>query len=82
MTGWRTIASAWSATRFAALPLIVDMLVAIASTKLPILPKSGFWAMAHEARTDWSMLLGLIFLAIVGAGPRSIDARLTRDVSR
>jgi hypothetical protein len=30
--------------------------------------------MAHDARTDWSMLLGLIFLAIVGGGPWSFDA--------
>jgi uncharacterized membrane protein YphA (DoxX/SURF4 family) len=36
----------------------------------------GFWAMAHEARTDWSMLLGSIFLLIVGAGPWSLDSRL------
>jgi len=56
------------------LPLITIMLVAIASTKLPILPASGFWKMAHEARTDWSMLLGSIFLLLVGAGPWSIDA--------
>lgn len=63
-------------TRAAALPLVVDMLVAIASTKIPILTKSGFWAMAHEARTDWAMLLGSLFLLAVGAGPRSLDARI------
>jgi uncharacterized membrane protein YphA (DoxX/SURF4 family) len=66
------------ATRLAAVPLIIDMLVAIAITKLPMLVKSGFWAMAHEARTDWSMLLGAVFLLIVGGGAWSIDARLTR----
>jgi putative oxidoreductase len=66
------------ATRFATVPLIIDMLVAIATTKLPMLFKSGFWAMAHEARTDWSMLLGATFLLIVGGGSWSIDARLTR----
>jgi hypothetical protein len=32
----------------------------------------------HEARTDWSMLLGLVFLLLPGAGPRSLDARLAR----
>ena len=64
-------------TRFAAILLIIDMLVAIGSTKFPILFDKGFWAMAHEARTDWSMLLGSIFLLIVGAGPWSADARLT-----
>jgi putative oxidoreductase len=69
-------------TRLAALPLIVIMLVAIFSTKVPILLDKGFWAMAHEARTDWSMLLGSIFLMIVGAGAWSIDARLMTDWGR
>jgi putative oxidoreductase len=63
-------------TRLAAIPLIIDMLVAIATTKIPILLNKGFWAMAHEARTDWSMLLGSIFLLIVGAGTWSVDAVL------
>src|SRR5262245_17400595 len=43
-------------TRLAVVPLVVIMLVAIATTKVPILQQKGFWAMAHEARTDWSML--------------------------
>jgi len=68
-------------TRLAAIPLIVDMLVAIITTKIPILMKSGFWAMAHEARVDYAMLLGCLFLLIVGAGPISIDARLTSESS-
>jgi putative oxidoreductase len=67
------------ATRLAAVPLVIDMLVAIATTKLPMLLRSGFWAMAHEARTDWSMLLGAIFLFIVGGGAWSIDALLTHE---
>jgi putative oxidoreductase len=62
-------------TRLASIPLIVDMLVAIATTKVPILMKSGFWAMAHEARVDYTMLLGCIFLLIAGAGSWSLDAR-------
>jgi uncharacterized membrane protein YphA (DoxX/SURF4 family) len=65
-------------TRLAAMPLIIDMLVAITTTKLPILQKSGFWAMAHEARVDYAMLLGCIFLLITGAGRWSLDAGLTR----
>jgi uncharacterized membrane protein YphA (DoxX/SURF4 family) len=60
--------------RLAAIPLIITMLVAIATTKIPILLKSGFWAMAHEARTDFAMLLGCLFLLIVGAGTGSLDA--------
>jgi putative oxidoreductase len=63
-------------TRLAALPLIVDMLVAIASAKVPILVQRGFWRMAHEARTDFAMLLGALFLLIAGAGSWSIDAHI------
>jgi uncharacterized membrane protein YphA (DoxX/SURF4 family) len=78
-------------TRLAAIPLIFDMIVAIASTKVPILlghgylgfaapriPKHGLWSMLHEARTDLAMLLGSIFLLLVGAGSRSVDAILHR----
>ena len=78
-------------TKLAAIPLIIDMLVAIVSTKIPILighgfwgftlrpvPYGGFWGMAHEARTDFAMLLGSLFLLIVGAGAWSVDWRLTR----
>jgi uncharacterized membrane protein YphA (DoxX/SURF4 family) len=65
------------ATRLAAVPLVIDMIVAIATTKIPILIQRGFWAMAHEARTDLAMLLGALFLVMAGAGPASLDARLT-----
>jgi putative oxidoreductase len=65
-------------TRLAVIPTITIMLVAIASTKISTLMSEGFWKMAHEARTDWSMLLGSIFLLIVGAGRFSFDATLTR----
>jgi putative oxidoreductase len=68
-----------AATRLAAVPLVVVMLTAIASTKIPILMDQGFWKMAHEARTDWSMLLGSVFLLIVGSGPWSVDARWTKN---
>jgi uncharacterized membrane protein YphA (DoxX/SURF4 family) len=66
-------------TRYAAIPLVVIMLTAIATTKIPILLDQGFWKMAHEARTDWSMLLGSVFLLIVGGGAWSLDARWTRN---
>ena len=62
-------------TRLAAIPLITIMLVAITTTKIPILLKSGFWSMAHEARTDFAMLLGALFLLITGAGAWSLDTR-------
>jgi len=67
------------ATRLAAVPLVIIMLTAIASTKIPILLDQGFWKMAHEARTDWSMLLGSVFLLLVGGGQWSVDARWTRN---
>jgi uncharacterized membrane protein YphA (DoxX/SURF4 family) len=47
-----------------------------------MLLSKGFWAAAHEARTDVSMLLGLLFLVIAGAGPWSVDARFARPPSR
>jgi putative oxidoreductase len=77
-------------TRLASIPLIIIMLVAIVSTKLPIvlghdvwifhvskLPRYGFWSAAHEARADFCMLLGALYLLIEGAGAWSIDARLS-----
>lgn len=68
-------------TRLAAVPLIIDMIVAIVTTKVPMFAQKGFWAMAHEARTDWCMLLSCIFLLIVGAGPISIDRKMTNKDS-
>jgi uncharacterized membrane protein YphA (DoxX/SURF4 family) len=60
-------------TQLSTIPLIIDMLVAIATTKIPILLEGGFWKMAHEARVDWCMLLGLIVLLLVGGGRWSLD---------
>lgn len=65
-------------TRLASIPLLIDIIVAITTTKIPMLSKSGFWAMMHEARTDFCMLLGLIFLLIVGSGTLSFDDRFSR----
>jgi putative oxidoreductase len=69
------------ATRLAVVPLIIVMMVAIGTTKLPILLDRGFWAMAHETRTDLSMLLCSIFLGWVGSGPFSADAVLARRLA-
>lgn len=66
-------------TRFAVIPTITIMLVAISTTKIPMLAEQGFWEMAHAARTDWSMLLGSVFLLFVGAGRCSIDALFSRS---
>jgi len=65
-------------TRLAAIPTLIIMLVAIYTTKINILLNQGFWEMLHAARTDWSMLLGSIFLIIRGGGYLSVDNCLTR----
>ncbi len=76
-------------TRLSAIPLLIDISTAIVSTKVPVLlghgffgfslaklPHYGLLSMIHEARTDLAMLLGLLFLLIVGAGAWSVDARM------
>lgn len=68
-------------TRLATLPLLTIAAVALYSTKLPILIKSGFWKTAHEARTDFSMVLGSLFLLIIGGGAWSLDAWSRRKVA-
>jgi len=60
-------------TRLASIPLLIDISVAILKTKVPMLSKSGLWATMHEARTDYSMFLGLLFLLAVGSGSLSLD---------
>ena len=42
-------------TRLAAIPPLIIMLVAIATTKAQLLAENGFWSMLHDSRTDWSM---------------------------
>jgi len=61
-------------TRLAAIPLLIDICVALYSTKIVTLAKNRIWSTLHEARTDVSMLLGLIFLLLVGGGALSLDA--------
>jgi uncharacterized membrane protein YphA (DoxX/SURF4 family) len=77
-------------TRPAALVMLINISVAIISTKVPILlghavgpfslaklARYGAWSALHEARTDVSMWLGSLFLLLVGAGVFSVDAILT-----
>jgi putative oxidoreductase len=77
-------------TRLATVPLIIIMIVALISTKLPILlghdvgifhlsadmKRTGFWSAMHESRADLTMLLGCIYLLIVGAGKWSLDHQI------
>src|SRR5580658_10035963 len=77
-------------TRVIAIPFIIEMVVAILTTKValylgtsllplpPALPKVGFWAVMHETRSDYAQILTSTFLLIVGPGPWSLDAVLRR----
>lgn len=81
-------------TRLAAVPLIIDIVVAIASTKIPLFlgtsplppppvpPQAGFWTVLHEIRSDDAQLLCSLFLLLVGAGPWAVDALLARKRQR
>ena len=69
-------------TRNAALPLLVIMFVAIFSTKIPIALESGFWQMAHDSRTDYSMFMGSLYLLFAGAGTWSVDAVLAKKAGK
>jgi uncharacterized membrane protein YphA (DoxX/SURF4 family) len=72
-------------TRITALYFILEMIVAILSTKItlflgtsplplpPAPPKSGFWAVLHEIRADYGQLLTCIFLLLEGPGINSLD---------
>ncbi|MBA2602511.1 MAG: DoxX family protein [Acidobacteria bacterium] len=75
-------------TRWAVLPLLGVMIVAVVTTKIPILLGQnlgpfavrnlsyyGFWGFAHESRTDFAMIMGCLFLLATGPGPLSLDAR-------
>jgi uncharacterized membrane protein YphA (DoxX/SURF4 family) len=79
-------------TRLASIALLIDISVAIVSTKVPILLGHAYWhfalpklkhygalSMLHEARTDFSMFLGLIFLLLMGAGSWSLDGIMGRS---
>jgi putative oxidoreductase len=69
-------------TRIAVIPLVVVISVALYSTKIVTFSKLGFWGALHDARTDMSMLLALIFLVLVGGGSWSLDAvRRSRQIS-
>ncbi len=63
------------ATIWAVIPLLIDIGVAIVTTKWPLVRHEGWWSAMHESRTDVCMLLGLIAVACLGAGSWSFDRR-------
>jgi uncharacterized membrane protein YphA (DoxX/SURF4 family) len=77
-------------TRFVAVPFLIEMVVAMLSTKIglylgasplplpPSPPVTGFWAVLHEVRSEYAQLLTIAFLLWAGPGPLSVDARWAR----
>jgi len=73
-------------TRLIAIPFIIEMIVAMASTKIPLFlgtsplplppvpPQIGFWAVLHEIRSEFAQLSCCAFLMLTGPGSWSIDA--------
>ena len=69
-------------TRWASVPLIVIMVVAMATTKADIFINEGFWEMMHAARTDFAMFLGSLFLFIKGGGRWSADRQISGSIGK
>jgi len=81
-------------TRLTSIPFVIEMVVAMLSTKIalylgtsplplpPAPPQVGFWAVLHEIRSEYAQIVCVLFLFIVGPGPWSVDALLTRATQR
>jgi putative oxidoreductase len=77
-------------TRVIAVPFIIEMLVAMLSTKIsmylgtsplplpPVPPQIGLWAVLHEIRSEYAQLMVVLFLLSAGPGRWSLDALLAR----
>jgi hypothetical protein len=77
-------------TRLVAIPFVIEMVVAILSTKPrlflgtlplpppPALPQVGIWAVLHEIRSEYAQIMTSLFLLIAGPGRWSLDAVLVR----
>lgn len=77
-------------TRLIAIPFVIEMVVAMLSTKValylgtsqlpppPAPPLIGLWAVLHEIRSEYAQLMSVLFLFCAGPGPWSVDAMLAR----
>jgi uncharacterized membrane protein YphA (DoxX/SURF4 family) len=77
-------------TRLIAVPFIIEMIVAILSTKItlylgtsplplpPAPPQFGIWAVLHEIRSEYAQLMTTLFLLVAGPGRWSLDALRAR----
>src|SRR6516165_5450914 len=77
-------------TRWMAIPFVIEMIVAMLSTKIslylgtsplplpPAPPKVGVWAVLHEVRSEYAQIMVVLYLLINGPGRWSLDAVLAR----
>ena len=77
-------------TRLIAIPFVIEMMVAMLSTKIslylgtsplplpPAPPKIGIWAVLHEIRSEYAQIMVVLYLLINGPGKWSLDAVLAR----
>jgi putative oxidoreductase len=77
-------------TRVIAVPFIIEMIVAMLSTKIsmylgtsplplpPVPPQIGLWAVLHEIRSEYAQLMVVMFLLLAGPGRWSLDALLAK----
>src|SRR5437867_194142 len=77
-------------TRLIAIPFIIEMIVAMLSTKIalyhgtsplplpPSPPQVGLWAVLHEIRSEYAQIMSAFFLLVAGPGPWSVDGVLVR----
>jgi putative oxidoreductase len=77
-------------TRWIAIPFIIEMIVAMLSTKIslylgtsplplpPAPPKIGAWAVLHEIRSEYAQIMVVLYLLINGPGKWSLDALFAR----
>jgi putative oxidoreductase len=78
-------------TRVIAIPFLIEMVVAILSTKIslylgtsplplpPAPPQMGIWAVLHEVRSEFAQLMCVMFLMLAGPGPWSLDTLLAHS---
>jgi uncharacterized membrane protein YphA (DoxX/SURF4 family) len=72
-------------TRVMSFVFVIEMIVAILSTKIsiylgtsplplpPAPPQMGFWAVLHEIRSDYAQLMTCLFLLLAGPGRLALD---------
>ena len=77
-------------TRLIAIPFVIEMIVAMLSTKIALYlgtsplplpaapPKIGVWAVLHEIRSEYAQMVVVLYLLINGPGKWAFDAVLAR----